>query len=113
MKEIYSSSSPHYCWLLQGILESEGISCEVRNDDLGPIAGAIPLDQAWPKLCVKNDGDYDRARQIVEEHKPKLSDMPSFCPNCDAEEIELMKTGTVVAFDTFKCKQCGFTWHKG
>jgi|WetSurMetagenome_2_1015567.scaffolds.fasta_scaffold135945_1 hypothetical protein len=112
MKEIYSSSSPHYCWLLKGILESEGIACEIQNESLGPIAGAIPIDQTWPRLCVPNDDDYSRAREIIEEHRPKLNDLPSFCPNCDAEEIELVKTGTVLEFDKFRCKKCDFTWHK-
>lgn len=112
MKEVYSSSSAHYCWLLKGILESGGIACEVQNEDLGPIAGAIPIDQTWPRLCIVNDNDFDRANALLEEHRPKLRDMPSFCPNCDSEEIELEKTGNVVAFDKFKCRKCNHTWHK-
>ena len=113
MKEVYSSSGGHYCWVLKGILESEGIECEVQNENLGPIAGAIPLDQTWPKLCIVNDADYDRAKRIIDENKPKLDDVPSFCPHCDAEEIELEETGNLVTFDRFRCRKCNYTWHKG
>jgi hypothetical protein len=113
MKEIYSSSSPVYCWVLKGILESEGIACEVQNENLGSIAGVIPIDQTWPKLCVVDDADADRAKTIVERHTPKLGDLPSFCPNCDSEEIELEKTGNLVTFDRFRCRACQFSWQKG
>jgi hypothetical protein len=113
MKEVYSSSSPLYCWVLKGILESEGIECEVQNENLGPIAGAIPLDQTWPRLCVVSDGDADRAKRIIDDHKPKLGDIPSFCPNCDSEEIELEESGNLVTFDRFRCRKCHFSWHKG
>ncbi len=113
MKEIYSSQSPLYCWLLKGILESEGIPCEVRNEYLGQIAGGIPVDQTWPKLFIANDADFDRAKRIIEENRPKLADAPTFCPNCDSEEIELEKTGNDVVFDRFRCKKCDCTWNKG
>jgi hypothetical protein len=113
MKEVYSSTSPHDCWVLKGLLESEGIECEVQNDFLSPITGPIPFDQTWPRLCIVNDSDYDRAKQIIDDHKPKASDVPSFCPNCDSEDIELEKAGDVVTFDRFRCKNCHFSWFKG
>jgi hypothetical protein len=113
MKEIYSSSISQYCWLLKGILESEGINCEIKNDDLNQIIGGIPLDQTWPKLFVVNDDDIIKAENIIELNKPKLSNIPTFCPKCDSEEIELDKIGNSIKFDTFKCKKCNFKWNKG
>jgi hypothetical protein len=110
MKEVYSSSSPQYCWVLKGILEDEGIECEVQNEGLSTI---IPIDQTWPRLCIVNDADLDRAKGIIDEHLPKLEDLPSFCPTCDSEEIEVEKAGDSFTFDRFRCRKCGFTWHKG
>jgi hypothetical protein len=113
MKEIYTSSNSTYCWLLKGILESEGIDCEIKNDNLGQIAGVIPFDQTWPKLYVVNDADINKAEKIIEENKPNLSDLPTFCPQCDSEEIALDTIGNSRKFDTFKCKKCKFKWDKG
>jgi hypothetical protein len=111
MKEIYSSSTVAYCFVLKGILESEGIESEVQNDAMDPLLGAIPIEPKWSKLFIVNDSDLDRARKIVVEHEPKLGDLPSFCPNCDSEEIELAETGTAITFDMFRCKKCNHVWH--
>jgi hypothetical protein len=112
MKEIYSSSNAAFCWILKGILESEEIASEVQNDAMDPLLGAIPIEPKWPKLFIVNDADLDRARKIIGEHEPKLGDLPSFCPNCDAEEIELAETGTAISFDMFRCKKCKHEWHE-
>jgi hypothetical protein len=79
---------------------------------MDPLIGAIPIEPKWPKLIIVNDADLDRATKIIEDHKPKLDDLPSFCPNCDSEEIELAETGTAISFDMFRCKKCNHVWHE-
>lgn len=112
MKEIYISGISMHCWILKGLLESEGINCEIKNDELNKVVGGIPVDEAWPKLFVINDVDSIKALDIIEKFKQNLNDIPTFCPNCDSEEIELDKIGNSMKFDKFKCKRCNFIWGK-
>lgn len=51
----------------RNILTSEGIDSEIRNEHLGSIIGDMPFTEAWPQLWVRNDLDYDRAKQLIDE----------------------------------------------
>jgi hypothetical protein len=66
MKKVTTSESlitiSHY----RNLLVSEGIPALIRNEYLGSIIGEMPFQHAWPELWVKNDLDYDRARQLID-----------------------------------------------
>ncbi|MGD8558069.1 MAG: DUF2007 domain-containing protein [Gammaproteobacteria bacterium] len=90
MKNIYSS--PHLFLVnhYKNIVESYGIPCVVRNQFLSGAAGELPPTEVWPILCVEDDRDYDRARQIVDEELNKLENTTYqdwVCSNC-GERIE-------------------------
>ena len=87
MKKLTSADSlvtiNHY----KNILESEGIACEIRNEHLGAIMGEMPFVEVWPQLWIRNDLDYDRAMQLIDDEKivdesPKT---PWRCRKCDTE----------------------------
>lgn len=48
-------------------MESYGIPCVVKNSFLSGAAGELPPTEVWPVLCVEDERDYNRAKQIVEE----------------------------------------------
>ena len=50
----------------KNVLAAEGIEAEIRNQHLGSIMGDMPFVEVWPELWVKNDLDFDRARQLIE-----------------------------------------------
>lgn len=66
MKKVTSNESlitiSHY----KNVLESEGIDAFIRNEHLGSIVGDMPFQEVWPQLWVKNDLDYDRAKQLLD-----------------------------------------------
>ena len=67
MKKVESADSLILINHYKNILESEGISCEVRNEHLGSILGEMPFAETWPELWVHNDLDYDRAKQLISD----------------------------------------------
>ncbi len=86
MKKVTTAASlitiKHY----QNLLKAEGIDAEVRNEHLGSILGEMPFDQVWPQLWVKNDLDYDRAKQLIDG--TVLDESPSTpwrCKKCHEE----------------------------
>ncbi len=69
----------------KNLLESEGIPAFIRNEHLGSIVGEMPFQEVWPQLWVRNDLDYDRAVQLIDQQKV-------------VDESPL---------DPWNCKQCG------
>ena len=98
MKNVYSS--PHLFLVnhYRNIVESYGIPCVVKNSFLSGAAGELPPTEVWPILCVEDERDYDRAKQIVDEELHRLSNTNQHwtCANC-GEEIEGQFT------DCWKC----------
>ncbi len=86
MKKVTSSESiitiNHY----KNLLESEGIPAEIRNEHLGSIVGEMPFVEVWPQLWVKNDLDYDRAKQLIDDAVRDESPQASWrCNKCGEE----------------------------
>ena len=70
----------------KNILEAEGIRCEIRNQHLGSIVGEMPFPEVWPQLWVKNDLDYDRAKELLaEDAAAEHAGEPWRCPKCREE----------------------------
>ena len=86
MKKVMSADSlitiNHY----KNLLQSEGIEAFIRNEHLGSIIGEMPFPEVWPELWVKNDLDYDRAKQLIDTTSADESPTsPWKCQNCGAE----------------------------
>jgi hypothetical protein len=52
--------------LLRELLEREGISCLVRNEQLFSAMGEIPFLECWPELWVVDDEVYPRAKLLLD-----------------------------------------------
>ena len=99
MKNVYSS--PHLFLVnhYRNIVESYGIPCVVKNSFLSGAAGELPPTEVWPILCVEDERDYDRAKQIVDEELSRLENNTGkqwVCQKC-GERIEEQFT------DCWKC----------
>jgi hypothetical protein len=86
MKKVTSADSivtiNHY----KNLLTAEGIAAFVRNEHMGSIMGEIPFQDIWPELWVKDDLDYDRALQLIDESIKDESPQGTWrCRHCGAE----------------------------
>ena len=89
MRKVYTSDNSAIIGHLRQVLESHAIPCIVRNDFLLGGAGELPVNETWPEIWVIDDGDFDRARALVEavvatEH---ASQPPWRCASC-GEQME-------------------------
>lgn len=83
MKKLTSAESlitiNHY----KNLLASEGIRSEIRNQYLGSILGEMPFAETWPELWIRNDMDYDRAKQLIDDSIADESPAAGWrCDNC-------------------------------
>lgn len=83
MRRVYTAPSPLMVGHMRNVLESEGIRCLLRNDNLLGGAGELPPNETWPELWVEREIDEERAVRLVEEtlaHEPTGD--PWTCPSC-------------------------------
>lgn len=66
MEMVFATYTAAEAHLVKGLLESEGITAEVRDEMLAGILGDIPLLQTRPSVWVRED-DFARADKIVRE----------------------------------------------
>lgn len=98
MQLLYSSLNLHEVHHLKNLLEVEGIRCRITNELLSRLAGEIPFTECAPQLWLLNEGDLDRARQVVRDFGRSAAAAPTWqCPDC-GESLEGQ-------FST--CWQCG------
>ncbi len=63
MKQVFTSQDSAQVGLMQSVLETAGIACEVRND---MVARMIPAPLFAPQLWIVNDDDQVEAEQVIE-----------------------------------------------
>ena len=68
MKQVYSSRDSAQVGLMQSILDSADIPCEVRNDAVSQAMIGVLFE---PELWVLRDEDYDEAKQVILEFSRK------------------------------------------
>ena len=102
MKKIYVSDNPIDVGLIKGLLDGEGISCLVKNQNLSGAIGEIPPLECWPEIWVMADEDLVRAEQIVKSAQSsplsaedwdcacgeRIEGQFSSCWNCNEERVD-------------------------
>lgn len=100
MNCVYASFDTIFLGYLCGLLKSEGIDAEIRNEFSASAFGELPAGEAMPEVWVdKNKSVW--AKQIVDEAlKPESSgDLPEWsCPEC----------GETVEGQFAQCWHCGY-----
>jgi len=83
MKKVKTADSLILINHYKNVLESEGIACQIRNQHLGSIVGEMPFPEVWPELWVRNDIDYDRAVQLLDDDITEESPAADWvCKHC-------------------------------
>ena len=89
MRKVYTSDNSAIIGHLRQVLEDHTIPCIVRNDFLLGGAGELPVNETWPEIWVIDDGDFDRARALVDVivATAHASQPPWHCASC-GEQME-------------------------
>jgi hypothetical protein len=100
VKAVYSSLNLVEALHLKNLLQSAGIRCRLRNEDLVRLAGEIPFPECALQLLVERAEDQPAAEMLVREFlQPQRRTVESWrCRNCS----ELME-GQFTA-----CWKCGW-----
>lgn len=83
MKRVYTAESVFQVTHIRNVLESAGVSTELRNHRLTGGVGEIPFLETWPELWAA-ELDVDRARELIEEalHGEATEHSPWRCAGC-------------------------------
>lgn len=89
MKTIYSSLNLVEVHHLKNLLQSAGIRCVIRNEDLVRLAGEVPFPECSLRLLVEREEDEPEARALLVEFlRPQRSGGEIWrCASC-GESIE-------------------------
>lgn len=86
MKKIHVSRNPAEIGLMKGWLESEGIACVTRNDQIALASGSVPFLDCLPELWVLNDEDWQDAQDLIAcLNTAPTKEEPWRCPRCGEE----------------------------
>lgn len=89
MKAVYSSLNLVEAHHLKNLLQSAGIRCHLRNEELVRLAGEVPFPECALQLFVDRAEDRSAAEALVRDFlKPRPQAQASWrCPSC-GETIE-------------------------
>ena len=86
MKELFREPDFTMIGHYQSLLESHGVKTHVKNETIAMMGvSEIPIPDTFPALCVVDDADFERAWQLIREHRTKNEALAKFelkCPEC-------------------------------
>ena len=89
MKEIYVHKDFTRVGHCRSVLDEAGIPCFIRNENTYHMMAESPIPAFYPALCVPNDGDAERAVELLRSFlaaeaegatESRAQDWP--CPQC-------------------------------
>lgn len=80
MKLIYSAPNFLLVRHWKNLLESHGIACIIKNENLSGAAGELPPTECWPELWLTDNKYYREALQILDTNKK--NQRPWTCSSC-------------------------------
>lgn len=84
--------------LLRELLEREGVSCLIRNEQLFAALGEIPFLECFPELWVVDNDVWPRARMLLDSWLTSEEGLACWlCPTC----------GETLEGQFGACWQCG------
>ena len=67
MQEIYRDREYSMVVYFRNLLEYHGIPTMLRSENLSTIGITdFPIPEFFPNICVMNDSDYNKAREIIQ-----------------------------------------------
>ena len=87
MRKIFTAKNPTEAEFVRGILESVGISAEVRGSDLWTARAEIPTNMdAAPSVWIEDDTRMGEAEALLADfnkERPTMQNAPAWtCPHC-------------------------------
>jgi hypothetical protein len=82
---LYSAGSLYEANLILDLLREVLIRAEVRNENLVGLVGLLPESATLPTIWITNEGDFERARAVVDQYEARRSEKPPpdiACPQC-------------------------------
>ena len=80
--KVYSAENRMLVWNMKNVLESHGISCIVKNDQLFGAMGELPPIECWPELWVETASEVAKAEKLLEAATSTSSGPDWTCPSC-------------------------------
>jgi len=98
MKKVYSAENLVMAGHVRSLLQQAGIDCEIRNQNLAGAVGELPPFECWPEVWIYDDGDYDKAMEVIRQALAGKNVGPSWrCVTC----------GEVIEGQFSQCWRCG------
>jgi len=72
---------------VSSLLRQQGISCHLRNENLVGALGELPPTECWPEVWIADDGDQERAQEIINAALAPLASQPGWHCRC-GEDLE-------------------------
>ncbi len=70
MLQVYTAEHPTEAHYVKGLLESQGISCDVRGEFLFGARGALPITtETAPSIWIFDDAKYNDAIELIKEYE--------------------------------------------
>lgn len=66
LKLLYSAPSLLLVRHFQNLLQSYGIDCVIKNENLSGAAGDLPPTECWPELWITDDKYYQEASRLLD-----------------------------------------------
>lgn len=91
MKRVYSAQHPPEAHYVKGLLEEQGIACEIRGESLSAAQGGVPITtETAPTVWIRDGMQYQTARAIIADYERQqrrpVSSGPSWvCRSCGEE----------------------------
>ncbi len=100
MRQVYSASTPTEAHMIQGFLETAGITAFVQGDALFGVRGGVPMNSETAPSVWVADADFEQASTLVadffREQAASAADDWT-CPSC----------GEVLEGQFTECWNCG------
>jgi len=89
VKAIFSSLNLVDTHHLKNLLQSAGVRCRIRNEDLVRLAGEVPFPECAMQILLEREEDRPVAETILQEFlRPRLGSVKCWVCQCCGERIE-------------------------
>lgn len=85
MRLAYKHENRGLVYSVKNILAMHNIDCHIKNDFGNTMGAEFGIGNTLLELWVKEDGDYERAREIIEQQLHQKEQKPWICPSCSEE----------------------------
>ena len=82
MRKIYSAATLADAHLVVGLLGQAGIDARVFNENAQGGLGELPFTHVWPEVWLVDDGDKERALEVIREIERTETTVQVACSAC-------------------------------